>query len=1313
MAAWDNQVKHAPTSGWRLDDIGANSPGVIFQRVQHPDGRIEYTYLSAAVRRLFGMAAQAVLADASLLLQAVHPDDRSSFEATLTASGANVAPWALEFRTIDKTGTTRWISGSAAPQRMEDGCVVWDGLCIDITQNRQTEDQLQNDQARLNNFASITADWFFEFDADLRYIYVSPSLSKSRDVAPEWLYGKKFEEIFDSAPLHETQLELVRMFRAHQTIRNHVFLRRLEGQEDHWIRTSAQPIYSTDGAFEGFRGSSTDITDQMVTEQALRLSERRFKDFSEVASDWYWETDENHRFIYNSENNSRYFGPSWQHVVGRTRIELRHQTDTDDSKWDAHLLDLKARQPLRDFIYTTTDSAGGLRYVKVNGKPVYDDDGNFLGYRGTGSDITELRSRDYALRESEQRFRSLVEGSVQGIIVQRNFDYLFANQESTRILGYESLEELRAAGSLIQHIHPEDRERLKGYAAGRLRGEPAPISYEARALNKEGGVVWLEVRTTIVEWDGEPAVQSVFYDISERKEAEEALTQSEARAEEARALLVDAIESLSEGFALFDEDDCLVMVNHQFLNYYKSANHLFVPGTKVEDIVHGTADLGLVPNAYDNKEEWVRERLARHRNPSGPFEQRLAPDRWLLINEHKTSSGSTVTVFTDITKLKRTERELRDHDRRLTSLVENAGVGIAEVGLDGFYRNVNAKLSEITGYRRDELRRTSFRDITHPDDRAMDNSLVQGLLDGKAHSFIEEKRYVRKDGDIVWVQLSCAMVRDDMNEPSHIVAVVQDVSERKDAEAARRHSETRFKDFAESASDWLWETDRDHRFTYFSADGSENPDPEQNTIFDMRLRFDHEEDKWARHRADLDARRPFRNFIFDRVGADGDVRQVRVSGAPVFDDDGNFLGYRGAGSDVTDLQRAERGLRALNQDLERRVEARTKALSHELAERERVQLSLRQSEERLRIVMDSTIDGIIVTNQSGIVESYSRSAMDMFGYAANEVIGNNISMLLPEPARKHHDGYLRNYLETGESVIIGVGREVVGQRKDGSTFPIEIGISEVDLGDDRLFTGTVRDITERKQVEQELIRARRAADAANDAKSQFLSSMSHELRTPLNAIMGFAQLLRDYPDTPLTEEQTESLNQILNGGQHLLGLVNEVLDLSRIEAGHIDLSFEAVDLAEVVRDSLILAQPLADDHRISIEVALGTLSQAMVTADPNRLKQVLLNLLSNAVKYNRDHGTVRIHAAESGDGMVRISVSDTGHGIAGDQRDEVFRPFSRLGMEGSQIEGTGIGLSVSRRLAESMAGSLDFESRIGKGSTFWIDIPLARQHGAK
>ena len=673
----------------------------------------------------------------------------------------------------------------------------------------------------------------------------------------------------------------------------------------------------------------SDVTERHRTEDALKASEARFKDFAESAAQWFWETDAHHRFVYHSRGINPLAG-----ILNRTRYELRMADDTEDALWQAHLADLEARRPFMNFEYSRYDEHGDLRYISVNGKPTFTDNGEFLGYRGTGSDVTE------------------------------------------------------------------------------------------------------------------------------RKKAEQALIASEARAAESHALLVDAIESLSEGFALIDPDDRLMMTNKQFLKYYQSLSHLYVPGTSYEDITRGVAASGLAPEAQGREDDWVRERLDRHMHPSGPFERQLGEDRWILVDERKTSNGSTVSVFTDISEMKRAETELR----------------------------------------------------------------------------------------------------------------------------------------------------------------------------------------------------------------------------------------------------------ALNRDLEKRVGERTKALSHELRERERAQLSLRQSEERLRVVMDSTVDGLIVIDENGIIESFSRSASEIFGYTPAEIIGRNVDLLMPEPDRSRHDGYVQRYLKSGESRIIGIGREVKGQRKDGTIIPVELGVSEVTMGDERFFTGTVRDITERKRVEEELLLAWKAADSANQAKSEFLSSMSHELRTPLNAIMGFGQLLREYSDRPLTEEQTISVQQILDSGQHLLGLVNEVLDLSKIEAGHMELSLEPTDPVATLRESMLLVQQAADSRRISIRLDIDEAvagPKKLVQADPNRLKQVFLNVLSNAVKYNRDQGMVAISAAATNGGKLRIAITDTGPGIPVEKYGEVFRPFSRLGMEASNVEGTGIGLAISRQMIESMDGRLEFESTLGEGSTFWLEVPFA------
>lgn len=241
-----------------------------------------------------------------------------------------------------------------------------------------------------------------------------------------------------------------------------------------------------------------------------------------------------------------------------------------------------------------------------------------------------------------------------------------------------------------------------------------------------------------------------------------------------------------------------------------------------------------------------------------------------------------------------------------------------------------------------------------------------------------------------------------------------------------------------------------------------------------------------------------------------------------------------------------------------------------------------------------------------------------------------------------------------------------------------------------------------KSSNEALAAAKQEAERANRAKSEFLSRMSHDLRTPLNAIMGFAQMLEL---DPLTHEQRESVAQILRGGKHLLNLINEVLDIARIEAGRMSVSMEPLCLADVVQNAIELVQPLAAQRGIT--VAVGVPAELNVRADRQRVVQILLNLLSNAVKYNSESGTIRVDAAATGGGRVSVAVADTGPGIPPDKVAKLFTPFERLGAESTGIEGTGLGLAVAKGLAGAMEGTLGVTSVVGQGSSFVLELPAS------
>jgi PAS domain S-box-containing protein len=377
----------------------------------------------------------------------------------------------------------------------------------------------------------------------------------------------------------------------------------------------------------------------------------------------------------------------------------------------------------------------------------------------------------------------------------------------------------------------------------------------------------------------------------------------------------------------------------------------------------------------------------------------------------------------------------------------------------------------------------------------------------------------------------------------------------------------------------------------------------------------------------------------------------------------------------------------------------TNIIARDVTLRRNAEEALRESEATTRSILNSVNSAIMTIDGDGLIEEFNPSAERLFGYAAHEVIGGNVSQLMPRTEQRAHGAYLKRYEESGEPRIIGINREVRGRRKDGTEFLLDLEVSEVDVESRRLFTGVARDVTKLQAARVALEEAKSDAVQANDAKSAFLSRMSHELRTPLNAILGFAQLMKV---NAASEEHDESVTMIIKAGRHLLSLVNEVLDISRVESGQLSISLEAVELAGVLRDSLSLVEPQANLRHIKF--ADRSSANLVIRADRQRLKQVLLNLLANAVKYSYEDGLVTIEAKLTIDGNIRIAISDEGPGIQSAEIGHLFKPFERLGADASDIEGTGLGLALSSGLVEAMGGTIGVESRYGQGSKFWFEL---------
>ncbi len=658
----------------------------------------------------------------------------------------------------------------------------------------------------------------------------------------------------------------------------------------------------------------------------------------------------------------------------------------------------------------------------------------------------------------------------------------------------------------------------------------------------------------------------------------------------------------------------------------------------------------------------------------------------------------------DITERRATEDALRASEENYRLMFQYALDAMWVHDIDtGALLDVNEAAVEMFGYSADEQRQMGMAGLTATDlgyteERAWEYARL--AMQGMPQRF--EWMGYRKDGTLIWEEMLLrrvtlggvdrllASARDitarkaseqaqrRLNEElerrveERTLALAQEVAERTQAQEALRRQEEHFRRIIENSNDQVFIFDTTGAVTYVSPSVERLLGHTAEEMMGLRpVDIIHPDDV------------PHVMETVARVAAN--PGQMIADQYRIRHKDGSWRLFEGLGRTLSPHDASE-GLIANARDITERVA---------------VERALRDRDERFRRIIENASDFVMTCDATAALTYVAPSSMRMLGYRPEEILGTR-------PADLLHPDDVPNTMRDLQWLAEHPGESITTtfriRHKDGSYRVFEnVGrtISTTSMDEGVIAFG--RDITDRARADEALAHAKDEAERANRAKSEFLSRMSHELRTPLNSILGFAQLLTR---GELAAPQAKGVQHILKAGRHLLHLINEVLEISRIEAGRERFSLEPVALAPVLHETLGLVRPMAQQHHVELREG-DWHGDAFVHADRQRLVQVMLNLLSNAIKYNRPGGYVRVSCVGQDEGRWALRVEDNGHGIPADRIDQLFTPFARLGAEQTEVEGTGLGLALSQRLCEAMGGALRLESTSAQGSTFRVELDRA------
>ncbi len=945
-----------------------------------------------------------------------------------------------------------------------------------------------------------------------------------------------------------------------------------------------------------------------------KANEERLREFSEAAADWLWEIDVDYRFTMDTGRNP-VGGLTGSKILGLTRWEMPG-ADPRDPHWDRYRAILDARETFRDFEFYYVGEDGTRHHASISGRPLFDSGGAFVGYRGTGRDITA----EVEAKAKIDRTNALLDAvrQVQG--------------------GYIAGGEKKATCEQMLSIV--------------LRLSDSAFGFVGEILTDPDGQRYLRAHAlTNIAWDA--ATRKLYADS-----------------------VVNGLEfrNLNTLFGAAIRTEQAVIANDPANDPRRGSlpqNHPPLESFLGLPMFAGKTMIGMLGVA----------------NRPGGYDQGIVD----FLEPFAGACGAVLAAIQADAEQARFAAELHLTDERLQTTLESTGVGPWDWDLVAGAFKIDPGTIRKLGYGPDEIAPTvdAWDELMHPDDRKIVEARFGNARQPAAETFEAVYRLHTKQGGWRWLLTRGRVIqRDAAGHPTRIIGTHLDITDVKKTEIALRRSEERFRSLAESSRAVPWEADiATFQITYIGPQieritGYTPADWVEKDLWPQRL---HPEDRdRAMKEVEVLAKEALdHNLEYRLIAADGSVVWIRDMISVIKSDDGQRWLY-GVMVDVTEGKQREQ--------------------------------ALRESEQRYR--QAEHVAGILHWSAAAEADAlwkdaritFSETSAPFLGVAHGELDITNdqfYNMFVHPDDRERIIMQLRQIVDDRRPDYSLEYRLI---RKNGSIAAVsELGQHRYDAAGRVVSAfGTIQDITDRKTAENALRRAQLDAEMANRAKSQFLANVSHELRTPLNAIIGFSEVMKDELMGPLgVKIYKEYSGDIHESGRHLLAIINDILDLSRVESGQATLNEGVIDVPHMIEACLILVRGKAEAGALTVATDI-TPPLPAIYGDERLLKQALLNLLSNAVKFTPRGGSVKVRTALTGDGR-EISVTDSGIGMSAAELEQVARPFVQLeNWLVRKYEGTGLGLSIVKAFCELHGGSLGISSEPGRGTTTTIHLPAAR-----